>query len=106
MVVYATATETSVGKLFMAGVVPGLLLGLVLMVTIYIMARVKDITFAATGLVQGNRHRRASKSTGWGLMLIVIILDGIYSGMFTPYPKRRLWLRSTRRSWRFLSTRT
>ncbi len=41
MVVYAAATETSVGKLFIAGVVPGLLLGLILMVVIYIVARVK-----------------------------------------------------------------
>ncbi|MBD9400203.1 TRAP transporter large permease subunit, partial [Pseudomonas sp. PDM11] len=43
MVVYATATETSVGKLFMAGVVPGLLLGVFLMITIYIIARVKNM---------------------------------------------------------------
>ena len=43
MVVYAAATETSVGKLFMAGVVPGLLLGLILMVVIYIVARVKKL---------------------------------------------------------------
>ena len=41
MVVYAAATETSVGKLFVAGVVPGLLLGVILMVVIYIVARVK-----------------------------------------------------------------
>ena len=42
MVVYAAATETSVGKLFIAGVVPGLLLGLILMVVIYIVARVRS----------------------------------------------------------------
>ncbi len=43
MVVYAAATETSVGKLFVAGVVPGLLLGVILMVVIYIVARVKKL---------------------------------------------------------------
>src|SRR5690606_17071745 len=43
MVVFAAATETSVGKLFMAGVVPGLLLGLILMVAIYIVAVKKQL---------------------------------------------------------------
>ena len=39
MVVYGAATETSVGKLFMAGIVPGIVLGLMLMVAIYVRAR-------------------------------------------------------------------
>jgi len=43
MVVYSAATETSVGKLFMAGVIPGLLLGLMLMIAIYIVARIKKL---------------------------------------------------------------
>ena len=82
MVVYATATETSVGKLFMAGVVPGRLLGLVLMVTIYIMARVKNMP--ALPRASFKEIMTAGRKAGWGLMLIVIILGGIYSGMFTP----------------------
>jgi C4-dicarboxylate transporter DctM subunit len=41
MVVYGAATETSVGKLFMAGVVPGIVLGLMLMVAIYVLGRLK-----------------------------------------------------------------
>ena len=43
MVVYAAATEQSVGKLFMAGVIPGVLLGLVLMIAIYVVARIKKL---------------------------------------------------------------
>lgn len=82
MVVYATATESSVGKLFMAGVVPGLLLGLVLMVTIYIIARIKNIP--ALPRASFKEVLRTGRRAIWGLMLIVIILGGIYSGMFTP----------------------
>src|SRR5690606_25816317 len=43
LVVYGAATETSVGRLFMAGVVPGLLLGLALMTAIYVFARIRDL---------------------------------------------------------------
>ena len=72
MVVYATATETSVGKLFMAGVVPGLLLGLVLMITIYIMARVKDMPSLPRASFK--EIMVAGRRAGWGLMLIVLSL--------------------------------
>jgi len=49
MVVYAAATETSVGKLFMAGVIPGIVLGLMLMVAIYFRARALDINDRTKG---------------------------------------------------------
>lgn len=82
MVVYGAATETSVGKLFMAGILPGILLGLMLMVAIYVRARMLDLP----------RQPRASlrdvltsgRDSLWGLLLIVIILGGIYGGIFTP----------------------
>ncbi|MEO6985560.1 MAG: TRAP transporter large permease, partial [Paralcaligenes sp.] len=82
MVVYGAATETSVGRLFMAGVVPGLLLGLLLMVVIYTVAKVKNLPRlprASMGEVLV-----AGRDSFWGLMLIVIILGGIYGGAFTP----------------------
>lgn len=82
LVVYGAATETSVGALFMAGVVPGLLLGLILMVVIYIVARVKNMPRqprASTTEIMA-----AGRDSFWGLMLIVIILGGIYGGVFTP----------------------
>ncbi|MDH2432308.1 C4-dicarboxylate TRAP transporter large permease protein DctM [Pokkaliibacter sp. MBI-7] len=82
MVVYAAATESSVGKLFMAGVVPGLLLGLILMVAIYIVAVKKNLP-AMPRATFGEWIGSARKAF-WGLLLMVIILGGIYSGMFTP----------------------
>ena len=82
MVVYAAATEQSVGKLFVAGVIPGALLGLALMVAIYIVAVKKNLP------AMPRASLRQWLSTGrkalWGLLLMVIILGGIYSGMFTP----------------------
>lgn len=82
MVVYGAATETSVGKLFMAGVVPGLLLGLLLMVAIYIVARVKKLPRQPRASLK--EAFAAGRDSFWGLMLIVIILGGIYGGIFTP----------------------
>lgn len=82
MVVYAAATETSVGKLFMAGVVPGLLLGIALMVAIYIVARIKNLPAQPRASVK--EWFRAARKAIWGLLLMVIILGGIYSGIFTP----------------------
>ena len=82
MVVYATATDSSVGKLFMAGEMPGWRVGLVLMVTIYIIARIKNIP--ALPRASFKEVLRTGRRAIWGLMLIVIILGGIYSGMFTP----------------------
>ena len=82
MIVYAEATEASVGRLFMAGVIPGILLGLSLMVAIYVAARIKKLP----------RQPRASLSERlrlfwdalWGLLLIIIVMGGIYGGVFTP----------------------
>ena len=82
MVVYAAATETSVGTLFMAGVVPGVLLGLILMVAIYIVAVKKNLP--ALPRASFREWLSASRKAIWGLLLMVIILGGIYSGMFTP----------------------
>lgn len=82
MVVYAASTETSVGKLFMAGVIPGTLLGLALMVAIYIVARIKKLPAQPRASVK--EWFRAARKAIWGLLLMVIILGGIYSGIFTP----------------------
>ena len=82
MVVYAAAVEVSVGRMFLAGVIPGLLAGFMLMVTIYIMAKVKNLP---KGEWQGyGEIWRSGLNAGWGLFLIVIILGGIYGGIFTP----------------------
>ena len=82
MVVYASATDVSVGRMFLAGVIPGLLAGTMLMVTIYAIAKVKNLP---KGEWQGwGEVLAAGRDAGWGLFLIVIILGGIYGGIFTP----------------------
>ncbi|NYT77045.1 TRAP transporter large permease [Alcaligenaceae bacterium] len=82
LVVYGAATETSVGRLFMAGVVPGLALGAALMVTIYVVARIKNYPRQPQAPLK--EVLAAGRDSFWGLMLIVIILGGIYGGVFTP----------------------
>ena len=82
MVVYASATDVSVGRMFLAGVIPGLLAGSMLMVAIYIWARVKNLPkgeWLGWGEVLSS-----ARDAGWGLFLMVIILGGIYGGIFTP----------------------
>ncbi|MFK8036640.1 MAG: TRAP transporter large permease [Hyphomicrobiales bacterium] len=88
MVVYAAAVEVSVGRMFLAGVIPGLLAGSMLMIGIYIMARIKNMP---AGDWAGWREVYDSFSEAvWGLMLIVIIMIGIYGipgvtgAIFTP----------------------
>ena len=82
MVVYAASVEVSVGRMFLAGVIPGLLAGLMLMTAIYVMAKIKNLP---KGEWQGWREIVASgREAGWGLFLIVIILGGTYGGIFTP----------------------
>ncbi|WP_282606261.1 TRAP transporter large permease [Pelagibius sp. Alg239-R121] len=82
MVVYAASVEVSVGRMFLAGVIPGLLAGFMLMVTIYVMAKIKDLP---KGEWQGwGEVATSGREAGWGLFLIVIILGGIYAGIFTP----------------------
>lgn len=82
MVVYASATDVSVGRMFLAGVIPGLMAGFMLMTTIYIIARVKNLP-KGDWLGWGEVWR-SGRDAGFGLMLIVIILGGIYGGIFTP----------------------
>jgi C4-dicarboxylate transporter, DctM subunit len=82
MVVYGAATETSVGKLFMAGILPGIMLGLMLMAAIYVRARMLDLPRQPRAtLVEA---LKAGRDSLWGLLLVVIILGGIYGGVFTP----------------------
>ena len=88
MVVYASATDVSVGRMFLAGVIPGLLAGFMLMVTIYVMAIVRDMP---KGEWRGwGEIFDSFLDAFWGLMLIAIIMVGIYgvpgvtNALFTP----------------------
>lgn len=82
MVVYAAATDVSVGRMFLGGVIPGLLAGLMLMVAIYVAARVKNLP--SQPFVGWKEAFSAARDAIWGLLLVVIILGGIYGGIFTP----------------------
>jgi C4-dicarboxylate transporter DctM subunit len=82
MVVYGAATETSVGQLFMAGVVPGILLGVLLMVAIYVRARMIDLPRQPRATLK--EILLSGRQSLWGLLLVFIILGGIYGGIFTP----------------------
>ncbi|MBK8210011.1 MAG: TRAP transporter large permease subunit [Rhodospirillales bacterium] len=82
MVMYAVATNTSIGNLFIAGVVPGIVLA----------AMLGGITWYRAWRGNYPRMPRASigtmlkafKESVWGLMLIIIVIGGIYAGLFTP----------------------
>jgi len=82
MVMYSVATNTSVGALFMAGVVPGLALASVLGgVTWY---RARKFNYPRLAKATWGERIKAFRASVWGLLLIVIVMGGIYSGMFTP----------------------
>ncbi len=88
MVVYASAVEVSVGRMFLAGVIPGILAGTMLMIAIYIIATIKNMP---KGEWAGWREIWESFADAvWGLLLIVIIMVGIYGipgvtkALFTP----------------------
>ncbi len=82
MVMYSVTTNTSVGQLFMAGVVPGLLLAFLLGLTTWFLAKKHNYPRMpkATWAARWTSFRRCA----WGLLLIVIVMGGIYSGKFTP----------------------
>lgn len=81
MVVYAAATESSVGQLFMAGVIPGLLLGFMLMLAIFFSAHKMNIPTQPKASFR--ELLIAARDAIWGLGLIFVVMGGIYGGVFT-----------------------
>jgi len=82
MIVYADAVEESVGKMFIAGILPGIMMGLFLLVTTYLYARRTNMPREPW---QGWGHLVISFGRAfWGLLLIIIVVGGIYGGVFTP----------------------
>ncbi len=82
MIVYGSVTGVSVGDLFLAGVVPGILFGLVFMVYSYIYAKRNDLPVQPKKT--GKEKWEAFKDASWALGIPVIIIGGIYGGIFTP----------------------
>ena len=82
MVMYSVATNTSVGALFMAGVLPGLALAATLGgVTWY---RAKKFNYPRQPKATWGERWQAFRKSVWGLLLIVVVMGGIYTGIFTP----------------------
>jgi C4-dicarboxylate transporter, DctM subunit len=82
MVMYSVATNTSVGALFMAGVLPGLALAGVLGgVTWY---RARKFNYPRQPKATWGERWQAFRKSVWGLLLIVVVMGGIYTGIFTP----------------------
>ncbi len=81
-IVFGVTADESIGKLFMAGIVPGLLIGGMMMIATYFLA--KKSGFKATQRASFKEQFVAFKNAFWALMIIVIVIGGIYGGIFTP----------------------
>ena len=82
MVMYSIATNTSVGALFMAGIIPGLILASMLGGTTWY--RAKKFGYPRQPKASWMERFRTFRKSAWGLMLIIVVMGGIYSGIFTP----------------------
>jgi len=82
MIVYGVTAEVSIGKLFMAGVVPGIMIGIMMMIVTYVGA--KRLGFQRTKPESFQVRFQKMTNASWALMTIVIVIGGIYGGIFTP----------------------
>ncbi len=82
MVMYSVSTNTSVGSLFIAGIIPGILLATALGFTTWWLARKHNYPRLAKATTK--ERFLSFKDSVWGLLLIVVVIGGIYSGIFTP----------------------
>ena len=82
-VVYASITGTSIADMFMAGIVPGLLMGVALIIVVMLEAKKHNIK-PSREKASGKERWDAFKDAFWGFLMPVIILGGIYGGIFTP----------------------
>lgn len=82
MIIYAVSTNTSIGALFIAGVIPGILLAFFLGMTTWYIARKNN--YPRQPKASWGERWYAFRESFWGVLLIVIVMGGIYSGIFTP----------------------
>lgn len=81
-VIYGVAAQCSISDLFLAGIIPGILIGVVLMVVNYVTTKTKH--YGTKKRFDIRRLWRSFRSSIWALLVPVIILGGIYGGIFTP----------------------
>jgi C4-dicarboxylate transporter DctM subunit len=82
LIVYGVTAEVSIGKLFMAGVIPGIMIGIMMMIVTYVGAI--RLGFKRTQPQPFTIRFAKMKDASWALMTIVIVIGGIYGGIFTP----------------------
>lgn len=82
MVIYGGMADVSVGRLFLGGAVPGLIMGLYLMVAVYIVSKRRG--YAASPRATGRELYDSARGAALALVMPVIILGGIFSGITTP----------------------
>ena len=79
---YGVSIGASIGKLFIAGIIPGVIMGLSLMLVCYIVSRINGWKSSVKPTFRG--FLSSLKKSIWGLLMPIIILGGIYGGIFTP----------------------
>ena len=82
MVIYAVSTNSSIGRLFIAGIVPGIVLAVLLMLVTWVVAKKRN--YPRMPRASGKELWTAFRESVWGLFLIVVVIGGIYAGIFTP----------------------
>ncbi|SDJ10445.1 TRAP transporter large permease [Salimicrobium halophilum] len=83
-VIYGVTANVSVGDMFIAGILPGVLITILLMITAYIIAKRNDYKAEEGTKTSGKEVLRALNDAKWALLIPVIILGGIYGGIFSP----------------------
>lgn len=80
MILYGSITDESIGKLFISGIVPGVLL--TIFFTLYVIFKAKD--FKRQALASWEERKKIFRENVWGLLLPILVVGGIYTGAFTP----------------------
>ncbi|WP_003542564.1 TRAP transporter large permease [Desulfotomaculum nigrificans] len=82
MIIFGVTAQTSIGDLFLAGIIPGVLIGLGFLIVSYMVARKNN--YPTEGKMTWDERVRRFKNAIWALLMPVIIIVGIRGGVFTP----------------------